>query len=209
MRLALLAAVVGTDGRWHPGIGDPSVMGWVTVVAYAGAAALAVRAYRVTNSNARPLRLFWGSLALLLIALGINKQLDLQSWATQIARDLARSQGWYAERRSVQVLGILAVALAGVAGTLVIVIAMRRYLRAVWPALLGVAELVVFVVVRASSFHKMDQLIGTTVAGARLNWVLELSGIVFVGWGAWLFARGRPPGTIPMRRVQMKRRLRR
>src|SRR4051812_4569456 len=38
--------VTGADGRWHPGIGDPGVVGWLTVVAYFAAAGLAYRALR-------------------------------------------------------------------------------------------------------------------------------------------------------------------
>jgi hypothetical protein len=181
--------VTGSDGRWHPGIGDPTLMGWVTVVAYAIAAALAFHAHRVAQRDTRALRLFWGAVTLLLAALCVNKQLDLQSWAAEIARDLARQQGWYARRRPIQVLAIVAFAVVSAAGVLSLAVALRSYLRALWIALLGVAELVVFVVIRASSFNKVDQLIGTTFVGARVNWILELSGIALVGWGAWGFAR--------------------
>ena len=30
MQPLFVALVTGSDGRWHPGIGDPTVMGWVT-----------------------------------------------------------------------------------------------------------------------------------------------------------------------------------
>jgi hypothetical protein len=188
--LTQVLAVTGADGRWHPGIGDPTVMGWVTVVAYAVAAVLAFRACRAARGG-RTLRLFWGAVALMLAALCVNKQLDLQTWATEIARDLARRQGWYAERRPVQVFAILGFAAVGAAAVLTLAVALRNHLRAVWIGLLGVAELVVFVVIRASSFHRVDRLLRVSFAGARLNWILELSGIALVAWGAWGFARRR------------------
>jgi hypothetical protein len=93
----LFAAI--RDGQWRPGIGDPTPLGWATVVAYLAAswaccrAAAAERrsAHRGRNST-RP---FWSSLGLLLLLLGLNKQLDLQSALTAFGRRLAREQGWY------------------------------------------------------------------------------------------------------------------
>ena len=46
-----------------------------------------------------------------MLALGINKQLDLQSLATQIGRDVIKAWGLYSERRELQFGFILAVAL--------------------------------------------------------------------------------------------------
>ncbi|HVZ33497.1 MAG TPA: hypothetical protein VG963_13790, partial [Polyangiaceae bacterium] len=111
--------VTGADGRWHPGIGDPSVLGWLTVVAYFVAAVLAFRALRVHLGRARRggasaqagdellLARFWGLVLAAMILLGINKQLDLQTLFTEIGRDLAHAQGWYETRRRYQVAFIL------------------------------------------------------------------------------------------------------
>ena len=49
----------------------------------------------------------------LVCALGVNKQLDLQTLFTQLARDLAMAQGWYEERRRYQVAFIIAIGLLG------------------------------------------------------------------------------------------------
>ena len=107
------------DGTWHPGIGDPTAMGWLTVGAYMVAAWLCASAWRARRQNlAVPdkynVALAWLGLAIVMFGLGINKQLDLQSWFTQVARDLALAQGWYHNRRAAQIivigtLGILAV----------------------------------------------------------------------------------------------------
>ena len=44
--MGLLPLVKGADGRWVAGIGDPSVMGWVTVAVYFATAFLCFRASR-------------------------------------------------------------------------------------------------------------------------------------------------------------------
>src|SRR3954468_15751872 len=80
------------DGQWRPGIGDPTLLGWTTVVAYFAAALACGRTAAAKGGRPTP---FWSLLSLLLVFLGFNKQLDLQSVLTEIGRRLAREQGWY------------------------------------------------------------------------------------------------------------------
>ncbi|MHB1559855.1 MAG: hypothetical protein ACYC61_20595 [Isosphaeraceae bacterium] len=184
----LLAEVA--EGRWRPGIGDPTVMGWVTVIVYLLASAACARAALrepmadgTRRPPSRPSR-FWLALAVLLLALGINKQLDLQSLATQIGRDVIRAWGLYSARRELQVGFILAVVLV-CAGTLGWFFwAARATLERRWLAVLGTMFILGFVVVRAASFHHVDAFIGSRLGGAKWNWILELGGIAIVGAAA-------------------------
>jgi hypothetical protein len=182
------------DGRWQPSIGDPTLMGWVTVAAYAGAAVLTFRSAYALRGEARAshapgliaknrsLARFWRSLALLLLLLGINKQLDLQTLFTQLARDLALAQGWYEERRQFQLLFIAGVAVLGLVGTLGLAFALRKIAARIWLALLGIGFLVSFVLIRAASFHHVDLLL--RAGPVRLNWVFELTGIGLIALAA-------------------------
>jgi hypothetical protein len=189
--------------EWHPGIGDPTFMGWFTVFSYFLAAVLCCRAaykerMQARNDSSRSLVL-WGGLAALLVLLGINKQLDLQTWLTFAVRRIAIDQGWYERRRQAQALFFVFVALFGVAG-----------LGFLWwlgwglgnrLAIVGGTFLTSFVLVRASSFHHVDQLLGFELGGLKMNWVLELGGIWCIAWAAW---RKPPreahlPGTAPVR----------
>src|SRR5438105_1302226 len=93
MRFLPLLAFTKGD-QWRPGIGDPTFIGWLTVVAYAGAAVLCIRdALREKEAPAR--RAFWSILGVMMILLGINKQLDLQTWLTITGRRIALTEGWY------------------------------------------------------------------------------------------------------------------
>jgi hypothetical protein len=183
----LLAAV--EDGRWKPGIGDPTVLGWVTVVAYLVAALCCFRAAwrEVRTDNERPIRpaTFWLVLCGLLVALGINKQLDLQSLLTQIGRDVFRAHGIYNQRRVYQVGFIALVAL--LCGTAIGAFfwASRRVPHARWLAFVGVTFIFGFVVVRAASFHHVDMFLAARIGGMRWNWVLELGGITAVAVSAF------------------------
>jgi hypothetical protein len=190
-----LAVVV--DERWRPGIGDPTVMGWVTVAAYLVAAIACQRAAGREpqpdgSQRTRPAA-FWLVLAGLMVALGINKQLDLQSLVTQIGRDAFKSLDMYPQRRPFQVGFILAVALVCVAAWAAFLWAARHRLRRRWPAVLGMLFILGFVLIRASSFHNVDLFLGARLGGLKWNWILELGGIAVVALAALRAASGRPP----------------
>jgi hypothetical protein len=173
---------INPDGRWVAGIGDPSVMGWVTVAAYGAAALLSLRCAR---RAAAPLEFrFWAVLSIGLVLLGINKQLDLQSLVTQMGRDLAIQQGWYESRRMVQAafIGCLMAAGFGVGALLFWVT--RQLPGTTQIAALGLVMLVVFVVIRGASFHHVDEMLGSGFEGIRYNWLLELTPLAVIAVSA-------------------------
>jgi hypothetical protein len=193
---------VSEGGRWRPGIGDPTVLGWVTVAAYfAVAAACGLAAWRdpmtdgTRRLRARPSR-FWLALAGLLVGLGINKQLDLQSLVTQIGRDVIRSRGLYSERRELQLAFIVAVAITCAAALGAFFWAARRTLKRRWPAIAGILFILGFVLIRAASFHNVDVFLAARLGGMKWNWILELGGIAVVAAAAVGVAPGpsdKPP----------------
>ena len=194
--MGIIASVSG--GRWTPGIGDPTVLGWATVAAYALALVLCVLAFRVARRTPRDRSGgLWAIMAALMLALGINKQLDLQSWFSQVARDIVLGQGLYNERRTYQAAFIAAVATAGL---IALGLLTWRAIRNRWPIvpLAGAAFLVSYVVIRAASFHHVDQIINLSIPGARLSSVIELGGIAIIAVGAARALRPRRPAPPPV-----------
>lgn len=175
---SLLAAV--EDGRWALGLGDPTPMGWATVGGYLIAAALCMLWAKPSGSG----RLLPAMLAAAMTLLALNKQLDLQSLLTEIGRDAAKAQGWYEDRQTFQTIFIAAIAGVAGLGFVVSLWMLRRRWRESTLPLVGVAFLLAFVVVRAASFHHVDQGLGETWIGLRFNWILELGGIALVGVGS-------------------------
>ena len=160
MDLASILAATDNRGDWHFGIGDPTPIGWFTVVAYALATLACGGVWAADRRSIRQGRLasplFWMVLTLLLLFLGINKQLDLQTLLNDVGRRLAKSQGWYARRRIYQVIFIAIVTAAGLVILGVFSWLGRKEWRRNFVALLGTVFLYVFVLIRASSIHHVD-----------------------------------------------------
>ena len=191
---ALILLVQTPDGGWEPGIGDPTFIGWLTVVCYFAAAYQCYRAYQKARSlgpNAHRLTFAWLVLFAGMCLLGLNKQLDLQSLLTVIARKNAKDYGWYEDRRTFQVALIGGLVLSGLAAGAWIAWYMRKHLKHFGVAAAGAVFLAVFIVVRASSFHHVDLLLGAEALGVRFNALLEISGIACIAFNARNFAQKR------------------
>lgn len=171
------------SGRWSPGIGDPTWYGWATVGTYVlVAVACAVAARRSPHSMVAT-RLWWGLVAAMSF-LGLNKQLDLQSWLTQTARDMAVSQGWYGEHRAVQAAFITVLGLLIFYAVIYGAWRLRDEGLPERAALAGILLLGGFVLTRAASFHHVDALLVAGWGGLRFNWVFENLGIAIIGFAA-------------------------
>jgi len=181
----------GWIGQWSPGIGDPTIIGWVTVVLYAVAAALCWRAAHecrkpLPKKTIRPLETtLWRFLSIALWFLCINKQLDLQTAFTEIGRMISHRDGWYAQRQVYQKMFIEGLGLGGAFCACLLLFITWKMSRSIKLAVFGLCMLGVFVLIRASSFHHVDQFLGSGVLGFRWNWILEIAGIGVVTLAAY------------------------
>ena len=173
---------------WSPGIGDPSAIGWLTVLVYAFAAwraAVARRALADAPFEAGwTERAFWSVAALLLAFLCVNKQLDLQSLVTAIGRCDAKQAGWYDVRRVYQREFILALAAVAAGAALLGAIGLRRALGRNAVALVGFGLLAGFVMVRAVGFHHFEAALSRELMGISANGAMELGALALVVLGA-------------------------
>lgn len=171
---------LGAD--WSPTIGDPTIFGWITVLAYLGCALLSAL---IWQRRSEPLlRRFWAAMAGLLILLALNKQLDLQTALTGTGRCLFQRFGLYDYRDLVQRLFIIGLFVLVVWLTLRGFRAMRGYRRETWMAMLGLGFVAAYVMIRATSFHMVDALGALQVMGVRANFLLENFGLVLIAVNA-------------------------
>ena len=164
---------------------DSSLWGWTIVAAYLLAAALSLGAGLLTQRARRgPRRLswFWFGCAAALIALAINKQLDLHGDFERLVERNAREYGWYGERRIVQAWFVRAAVAGGIVLAAVVLFMYRRGSPQHWLAIAGIGGLAAFVAIRAASFHDVDAVLGMQL-GARLSVsrALELGGALLIG----------------------------
>lgn len=167
------------DGRWHAGIGDASIFGWLTVAFYVLAAARCLVKANASRKFGGYYQ-FWIYLAVFLLLLAINKQLDLQSWLTEFVKDNALVNDWYLYRRRVQFAFILALGL----GMLTALFSIRLFLANSWRhnklTWWGIILLCTFILIRAASFHHFDILINRPILGLTINVLLEVGAILLI-----------------------------
>ena len=126
----------------------------------------------------------WRRLALLILLLGINQQLDLQTLLIQSGRALAEAEGWYAYRRLVQrtFFGLFAfgfLLLASLAAW-----RCRAFLNRHRLVTLGLAILIGFVLIRAADFNHV--WLKSLQAAHEDSWkdYLEMLGLGLIAAGA-------------------------
>jgi hypothetical protein len=149
------------------------------VIAYLVATAIALLSWWREHRRGRRDPSLWPSFWLLsagfFLAMAVARAADLGGLATQLGRNEAVDQGWYADRRRYQALGA---ALVGAGWLLTVAITLwrvparrRRYL----PAALATFTLMCYIGVRLISLHQIDSLLYRRhLAGAQFGAVVEL-----------------------------------
>jgi hypothetical protein len=185
---------------WTFSIGDPTFTGWIITLADLAAATLCLRAATAARDDEAR---FWTLAGILLLLLGLNKQLDLQTLLTELARQWAREGGWYQDRRAYQAIFVLMITLAGIAVVWKLRARFATSGRAVKGGLIGLTLTLLFVLVRAGSFHHLDEILHLEFMGARTHRLLEALGIIVLAASAFFYrakhgsmgADGRSVGT--------------
>jgi len=163
-------------------IGDPTWIGWSCCAAYLVAALFAVRAARFPSLGWE--RRFWWTISGLMVVLGVNKQLDLQTNFINQTRHLTTVLGlnpWY---QNVRVVMLAAVALTTVVVLWTVYRRARAQSRSAAVAVIGVSVLAVFVVMRISTFYYVDSRFHVDMSLHDTVWVLELLGSAIVAAAA-------------------------
>ena len=178
------ASAITKNGVWYAGIGDPTLLGWITVSAYCVATLRCTFKASMLDKNEANYR-FWAYLAMFLLLLAINKQLDLQSWFTQAMKTAAQMHGWYGQRKSLQVIFIAFLSVS----MLFTLLSIRLYLAQSWHhypiTWIGIVFLSTFILMRAASFSHIDQMIHYPIFGIRLNGVVEIGSIALIFFGSF------------------------
>jgi hypothetical protein len=179
----LPVALSGAGGAcaWRFGAGDPTPIGWGTTAAYLAAAALCWLAFsaeaRAARSNAR----FWLALALALLALGVNKELDLHTLAIEGGRALARALGWQHRRHEIPVVFTFFLVIAGAIAMLYLARSCRPVSAGRLLGLLGLVGLLGYVVMRLAVFFRVPIFLDRAIL--EHSWIMEVAAVALIGLG--------------------------
>lgn len=178
--------------EWQSSIAHADMADWVTVAAYLLAAIFCAQAARHAwiRREMRD-RIFWNITAILLIFLGVNELLDLQTLLTTLGRAHAKANGWYGDHRRIQYFFVIGLSVTAVLVGIAAVLLIRRTHPAMRLALAGLVFIGVFVILRAASFHHLDDILGS--GAPEFNWgsIQEMTGILIVGMAAALYVTMR------------------
>ena len=173
------------DGGWRAGIVSLTTFGWLTLAIYLIAVFCCVRQVRIVKMRGGGTK-FWIFLAIFLLLLAINKQIDLQSWFMQVAKYTPIANGWYEYKEPIQI-ALISIAVLGI---LIVGVASRLYLLSSWRhyplAWLGAILLFAIILMRAASYPDVDILINRDVLGIKINVILELGAVILIILGALL-----------------------
>lgn len=156
---------------------DPTVLGWSICFAYLITSWCCFKKGKML-SDSQASMLFWCGLGLLMLFLGINKQLDLQTIVAAMVRQASITDGWYAYRKHIQHVFIIVLAVLLV----FLLVFFRLLLAEAWQrfklAWLGVFVLFGFIVLRAAAFNHQAKALLDSVDGYYQ--LLELVGVIVI-----------------------------
>jgi uncharacterized MnhB-related membrane protein len=173
-------------GSWRFGADDPTVLGWVTTVTYFLAAFLCLRAAFIAPKNFGAFGLAtqpWWLFACILIALGVNKELDLQTLLIDVMRSLAKTEGWYSERRIVERAFVMLVILVSALAGWQFVRQYRLFVCKNISTVTGLGMVLLYCLLRTADVAHLEVL-GSNHTSSNFLWPLELSGLALVCFGS-------------------------
>lgn len=166
---------------WTALWGDPLVSGTVFMVAYLGAGLLILSGAGWLEGRARTLWRICGALFLFQVA---NTHLDLHALIFTVGRCLAHAQGWYQDRRQVQVIAVIVLA---VVLALILIVTARYFWRSILGNLLlvlGVSIALGFTVLKGINLHGIEAYYAGQYGPFRGADLIELSGIALAALAA-------------------------
>jgi hypothetical protein len=179
------------DSNMHNG-SHLTALGWTTFALYMIAALLSFRAAASVRSQSSAVRSqqsfetgrVWVWLGVILAALGLNKQLDLQTLLIGLGRQIAGAEDLSASHAGLHVLFFLAFALALAA--LFIAVRLRfsaavgRFARRLPLTAVGCVLVCAYIVIRAASITRVDLMLGFDLERIPFLWLLEAGGLLLI-----------------------------
>lgn len=171
----------------HSDNGHLTVLGWTTALVYFVGGLFCARAGIVARQGGhrsagkqQP----WWLLAAILLFLGINKLLNLQTTLINLGRAAARTEGWYQYRRVAQAVFAALFTLALLVVFAALLKKWRWFVKERPLVQTGVLLLLLFVVIRALAINHVEELLQLNLHDDNWGWTLELLATACFAWSA-------------------------
>jgi len=161
-------------------------MGWTTFALYLLAFACSLR-FGLAGDKAETqseIRQVWRLQAGVLLVLGLNKQLDLQTLLIGLGRQLALAAAWYEHRREIHIIFFTGLVAVLVLAMLKHSPALKRFAREHTLTAAGDALVGAYVLIRILSIDHVDNLLGFDLEKVPALSVVEILGLFLVTAGA-------------------------
>lgn len=170
------------EGYWINKKGDPSVMGWLITFYYLFVFILSFYLIKKITPYIKNKKYlwFWYVVTILIILLGINKQLDVQMLFADYARLYAKMSGIFENRKPFQHKIISLLAAIGISIFFILIYNFWHAPKTTWFALIGFSILFTFPLIRLVSLHSIESLLYVSVLSIRVVDILEIIGISIV-----------------------------
>ena len=179
----LYQAITTATQVWETAIDQVSWYHGLIALAYLGAAWLCLLNGHISQVARQP-HAAWYFAGVVLCLLGTNTVLHADLFMTHLIRAIAKLQGWYGARRTLQYTVVVVLAL--------VVLLSANWLRMVFSAsevpsetvTFGLAALLLLFALRVVSAHGTDTLLNWRLAAISVGRLLEFAGIGLVVHGA-------------------------
>jgi len=170
------------EGYWIVNRGDPTVIGWFITLFYFFVFATSFYLLKkiTPNISNNEYMWFWYGVTILIILLGINKQLDIQMLFADFARLYAKVIGIFENRKPFQHKIISFLTTIGISIFSVMIYKFWYAPKRMWLALIGFCILFSFPIIRLVSLHSIESLLSISVLYIKIVDVIEILGITIV-----------------------------
>ncbi len=120
------------------------------------------------------------SIALILLIMIIIRLFNINEFFTNESRLIAKYEGWYEERGTVQLLFVCSLIISGI----LLLIYMERKFSTIWRhyswSIYGTIVLIVFITINAVSYHPIDQFLKRETGGIKINRIIESINVIWI-----------------------------
>jgi hypothetical protein len=121
------------------------------------------------------------SITIVLVLMVINRIFDLDIRWVEAYRELAKTHGWYGQRYMIQIFSIAFIAVVGTIFFISSKFGTSNGLLRYQHIFRGTILLMTFIVIRAISYHVVDQILNLQIKKYQISSILELGFVYLIG----------------------------